>query len=37
MIKKIKNIFPKHCDPFIGGLGNREGDAISYLHAGMKI
>ena len=35
MMRVIRNLFPENCNPFIGGLGNRENDAIAYLAAGM--
>jgi phosphatidate phosphatase PAH1 len=36
MMRTIRNIFPPHIDPFIGGLGNREQDAIAYRAAGVS-
>lgn len=32
-MKNIKSIYPPNVSPFIGGLGNRETDAIAYRHA----
>lgn len=31
MLKSIRNLFPPDINPFAGGLGNRENDAIAYL------
>lgn len=36
-MQNIKETFPQHVNPFIGGLGNRENDAIAYLHAGIPL
>jgi phosphatidate phosphatase PAH1 len=36
MMRTIKNIFPAHVDPFIGGLGNREQDAVAYHAVGVS-
>ena len=33
IMKNIRDIYPQQVNPFIGGLGNRENDAIAYLHA----
>lgn len=35
MIKIIANLFT--INPFVGGLGNRENDAIAYLHGGIDL
>jgi phosphatidate phosphatase PAH1 len=35
MMRAIRNIFPQHIDPFIGGLGNREQDAVAYRAVGV--
>ncbi len=35
MMLSIKNLFPQYCNPFVGGLGNRENDAIAYRAAGI--
>lgn len=35
IMKNIRETYPEHINPFIGGLGNRENDAIAYLHAGI--
>jgi phosphatidate phosphatase PAH1 len=37
LMKQIKDLFPEKCEPFIGGLGNRENDAIAYHHAGIDL
>lgn len=29
-MKKIRELFPDDINPFAGGLGNRENDAIAY-------
>lgn len=29
-MSQIRNAFPSHINPFVGGLGNRENDAIAY-------
>lgn len=34
-MKDIQSIFPSHINPFAGGLGNRENDAIAYRYAGI--
>ena len=36
MMLSLKKLFPSDCNPFIGGLGNRENDAIAYLSAGIS-
>lgn len=36
VMQNIKDIFPEHINPFIAGLGNRENDAIAYMHAGIS-
>lgn len=36
IMNDIKKIFPSAINPFMGGLGNRETDAIAYLHAGIS-
>ena len=35
MMNLIKELFPSDSNPFAGGLGNRENDAIAYLAAGI--
>lgn len=35
MIKMIKDLFPQNINPFSGGLGNRENDAIAYMAVGI--
>ena len=35
MMHVVKELFPQECNPFAGGLGNRENDAIAYLAAGI--
>lgn len=35
MIKMIKDLFPPNINPFSGGLGNRENDAIAYMAVGI--
>lgn len=35
MMLAIRNLFPKYSTPFVGGLGNRENDAIAYRAAGI--
>ena len=35
MMRGLKKLFPEGCNPFVGGLGNRENDAIAYLNAGI--
>ena len=37
MMLEIRNLFPKYCMPFAGGLGNRENDAIAYRAAGIPL
>ena len=37
LMKEIKKLFPEKAQPFIGGLGNRENDAIAYHHAGIDL
>lgn len=37
MMLTIRNLFPKENNPFIGGLGNRENDAIAYRAAGIPL
>lgn len=36
MMRVIRETFPSHVDPFIGGLGNRQNDAIAYRAAGVN-
>jgi phosphatidate phosphatase PAH1 len=36
MMMMIRSLFPSNREPFCGGLGNRENDAIAYLAAGIK-
>lgn len=31
----VRDLFPSN--PFVGGLGNRENDAIAYLQAGVAL
>ena len=35
MVKSIGKLF--NVNPFMGGLGNREGDAIAYYHGGISL
>ena len=35
MLKKIRGLFPEDINPFAGGLGNRENDALAYTFIGM--
>ncbi len=35
MLKKIRDLFPENINPFAGGLGNRENDALAYLGIGI--
>ena len=35
MINTLKDLFPQN--PFAGGLGNRQNDAIAYYHGGMSM
>lgn len=35
MIKMVQNLFPSTINPFYGGLGNRDNDAIAYLAVGI--
>ena len=35
MVKILRSLFVEN--PFVGGLGNREGDAIAYLHGGIPM
>ena len=35
MMNLLNNLFPSN--PFIGGLGNRENDAVAYYHAGLPL
>jgi|JI6StandDraft_1071083.scaffolds.fasta_scaffold1051550_1 phosphatidate phosphatase PAH1 len=35
IMKGILRAFPENSKPLVGGLGNREGDAIAYLHVGI--
>lgn len=35
MMMAIRKLFPEHHNPFAGGLGNRENDAIAYRAAGI--
>lgn len=37
MMLTIRKLFPQHRNPFIGGLGNRENDAIAYRAAGIPL
>ena len=36
-MRNIKELFPDKVHPFIGGLGNRENDAIAYYHSGIAM
>lgn len=35
MVKIVRSLFVEN--PFEGGLGNREGDAIAYYHGGIPL
>jgi phosphatidate phosphatase PAH1 len=35
MMSVIRGLFTTN--PFIGGLGNRENDAVAYLHGGITL
>jgi phosphatidate phosphatase LPIN len=35
MLIEIKRLFPEEKNPFVGGLGNRDNDAIAYMTAGV--
>ena len=34
---EIRRLFPQKVNPFIGGLGNRQNDAIAYHYAGIPM
>lgn len=36
MMKKIRDLYPPNINPFSGGLGNRENDAIAYRAIGIN-
>jgi len=37
MLRKIKELYPPNVNPFSGGLGNRENDAIAYAALGIPM
>jgi len=37
VLKNIKKLFPYDSDPFYGGFGNRDTDAISYRAVGIDL
>lgn len=37
LMMQISSVFPPHVNPFVGGLGNRENDAIAYRKANLKL
>lgn len=34
-MQDIRDLFPKDCNPFYAGFGNRDTDEISYLKVGI--
>lgn len=36
-LKNIYNLFPEESNPFVGGFGNRDTDAISYRAVGIAL
>eukprot|EP00347_Sterkiella_histriomuscorum_P016443 403353152 len=36
-LKNIYNLFPEESNPFVGGFGNRDTDAISYRAVGISL
>jgi len=36
-LKDIRSMFPEDKNPFVGGFGNRETDAISYRAVGIPL
>lgn len=36
-LKNINNLFPEESNPFVGGFGNRDTDAISYRAVGVSL
>ena len=36
-LKNIYNLFPEDSNPFVGGFGNRDTDAISYRAVGISL
>lgn len=35
MLKKIRDLYPENINPFAGGLGNRQNDALAYNAIGI--
>lgn len=35
LLQDIRDLFPKDCNPFYAGFGNRDTDEISYLKVGI--
>ena len=35
LLNNVKNLFSEN--PFVGALGNTEGDAVAYLHVGVDL
>jgi phosphatidate phosphatase PAH1 len=36
-MRDLKYAFPLSINPFVGGLGNRDNDAIAYRSAGIDM
>ena len=36
-LQTIMNLFPKNCEPFYAGFGNRDTDAISYRSVAINL
>ena len=36
-LKNIRNLFPDEFNPFYGGFGNRDTDAVSYRAVGIAL
>ena len=36
-LKNIYNMFPENSEPFVGGFGNRDTDALSYRAVGISL
>lgn len=37
MMNSIRKLYPSNVNPLVGGLGNRENDAIAYLALGIPM
>lgn len=36
-LKNLRGLFPEESNPFVGGFGNRDTDALSYRAVGVSL